>query len=62
MRAPLQRDRREPISVRTAHQNRARTQADCFHDIAAAADPAIHQHLDLAFYRGDHFGKRAQRW
>src|SRR6202158_3526958 len=52
----------QSVSIGAPHQNAARAKAECFHNVTAAANASIHQHLDLAVDRGDDFGERAQRW
>src|SRR5882757_2888807 len=50
----------ETPRVRATHKHRARAEAHCFDDVAAAPDAAVHQNLDASVDRGDHLGQRAQ--
>src|SRR5579872_7013176 len=47
------------VGIGSSDENAARTQADCFYDIAAAADSAIHQDFDLTVDGRDDFRQRA---
>src|SRR5438477_5627434 len=51
---------RESVGVGAPQKNRARSQAECFHNISTATDSSIHEHLDLVFYGGDDFRKCTQ--
>jgi hypothetical protein len=48
------------VGVGAPQKNRARSQAQCFHNVSAATDSSIHEHLDLAVYGGDDFRKCTQ--
>src|SRR5580704_2971308 len=52
---------RESVGVSSPNKNGTRSEAERFHNVTAAANSTIHEHLDLAFHGHHHFGERAQR-
>src|SRR5262245_33508613 len=51
----------EAVSIGAPAEHRASAEADRLGDVGAAADPAIHQDLDLPIYRRDHLRQGPQR-
>src|SRR5207245_8491225 len=50
----------ESVRVGPTDKNGSRSQADSFHDVAATADTAVHQHVNSSVYGGDNLGQRQQ--